>query len=88
MQTTVAQWEDEENNRRVAFSVGYTRRDGAIEIEDLTPKQVTFLCADSKQPVRTVGVWTNKGRALLARQLRTSGKLSEVEQQIETGLAV
>ena len=88
MQTTEAHWEDEENNRRVAFSVGYACRDGAIEIQDLTPKQVTFLCSKSRQPVRTINVWTEKGRALLERQLRGSGKITQVQQQVETALAV
>ena len=38
--------------------------------------------------LRTVGVWTEKGRELLAHQLRTSGHLTELERQIEVGLAV
>jgi hypothetical protein len=88
MQTIESHWEDEENNRRVAFSVGYTRQAGAVEIKDLTPKQVTFLCPESKNELRTISVWTEKGRELLAHQLRTSGHLTELERQIETGLAV
>jgi hypothetical protein len=88
MQTIESHWEDEENNRRVAFSVGYTRQAGSVEIKALTPKQVTFLCPDSKSELRSIGVWTDKGRDLLAHQLRTSGHLTELERQIETGLAV
>lgn len=88
MQTIESQWEDSENNRRVAYSVGFTREAGAVEIKALTPKQVTFLCPQSKNELRTIGVWTEKGREFLAHQLRTSGHLSELERQIETGLAV
>jgi len=88
MQTIESHWEDQENNRRVAYSVGYAREAGAVEIKALTPKQVTFLCPETKTPLRTVSVWTDKGRELLAHQLRTSGHLTELERQIETGLAV
>jgi hypothetical protein len=88
MQTIESHWEDEDNNRRVAFSVGYTRQTGAVEIKAVTPKHVTFICPQSKSELRTIGVWTEKGRELLAHQLRTSGHLTELERQIETGLAV
>ncbi|MCC6494585.1 MAG: hypothetical protein IT424_16360 [Pirellulales bacterium] len=88
MQTIESHWEDEENNRRVAYSARVIRESGAVEIQDLTPKQVTFLCPESKNEVRSIGVWTDKGRELLAHQLRTSGHLTDLERQIETGLAV
>lgn len=88
MKTMESHWEDEENNRRVAYSVGFTRDSSGVEIKALTPKQVTFLCPASKSELRTIGVWTEKGRELLAHQLRTSGHLTELERQIETTLAV
>ena len=88
MKTIESHWEDKNNNRRVAYSVGYTRDAGAVEIKALTPKQVTFLCPESNSELRTIGVWTEKGRELLTHQLRTSGHLTELERQIETTLAV
>lgn len=88
MQTIESHWEDAENHRRVAFSAKFTRTSGAVEIQGLTPKQVTFLCPESKGELRTIGVWTEKGRELLAHQLRTSGHLTELERKIETALAV
>lgn len=88
MNTMDNHWEDEENNRRVAYSVGYVRQANGVEITALTPKQVTFLCPQSKTELRSIGVWTERGRELLAHQLRTSGHLTELERQIETGLAV
>jgi hypothetical protein len=88
MKTIESHWEDEENNRRVAYSIGYTREAGAVQVKAVTPKQVTFLCPASKSELRTISVWTEKGRELLAHQLRTSGHLTEMERQIETGLAV
>lgn len=88
MKTIEKHWEDAENNRRVAYSVGFTKQAHGVEIKAVTPKEVTFLCPESKSPLRTIGVWTEKGRELLAHQLRTSGHLTELERQIETGLAV
>ncbi len=88
MQTIEANWEDEENNHQVAFSVAYTRKDNAVEIQALTPKQVTFLCPKTNDPIRTIGVWTDKGRELLTSQLHDSGHLSKLETEISASLAV
>jgi hypothetical protein len=86
--TIESHWHDAENNRRVAFSVAYARFGNSIAIKAVTPTHVTFTCPQSNADVRTVGVWTQKGRDLLAHQLRTSGHLTELERQIEVGLAV
>ncbi len=88
MTTIESHWEDAENNRRVAYSVHFARSGETVEIKAVTPKQVTFLCPETKSELRSVGVWTQKGRELLAHQLRTSGHLTELERQIEVGLAV
>ncbi len=88
MHTHEANWEDEENNRQVAFAVKYTRSENAIEIQSLTPKQVTFLCPQSNSPLRSIGVWTEKGRQLLAEQLHSSGRVAEIEKEIDAHLAV
>lgn len=88
MNTMESHWEDEENNRRVAYSVAYAKSGNTVEIKGLTPKQVAFVCPESKQVKRTIGVWTDKGRELLSHQLRTSGHLAELQEQIESGLAV
>lgn len=88
MQTIESHWDDALNNRRVAFSAHLKRSGDAVEIQAITPKQVTFLCPKSRSELRTIGVWTEKGREMLAHQLRTSGHLTELERKIETGLAV
>jgi len=88
MQTIEANWEDEENNRQVAFAVEYARKDGSVEIQAVTPKQVTFLCPKSNDPLRTIGVWTDTGRDLLTSQLHESGRMSELENEIQASLAV
>ena len=83
-----ANWEDEENNRHVAVDVEFTRKENSVEIKSLTPKQVTFLCPESNHPLRSVGVWTDKGRELLAKQLHAAGYLPQLEEEIEASLAV
>ncbi|MDZ4656495.1 MAG: hypothetical protein SH868_02835 [Bythopirellula sp.] len=88
MHTIETHWEDEENNRQVAFAVEFTRRNDAIEIQSLTPKQVTFLCKESNAPLRSIGVWTEKGRQLLANQFRASEQIAQVEKEIDATLAV
>ncbi len=88
MQKIEANWEDEENNRHVSVAVVYTRKDDTVEIQSLTPQQVTFLCPESNNPLRSIGVWTDKGRELLAKQLHAAGYLPQLEEEIEASLAV
>ncbi len=88
MQTVQANWEDDENNRQVEFSVAYTRQEDNLEIKSITPSKVTFFCPETKNPVRTINVWTDKGRELLKGQLHTSGNLDKIEEQVEASLAV
>lgn len=88
MQKIETNWEDEENNRHVSVAVEFTRNENTVEIKSLTPKQVTFLCPESRSPLRTVGVWTDKGRELLAKQLHAAGYLPKLEEEIEASLAV
>lgn len=83
-----ANWEDEANNRQVSLAVEFTRGNNSVEIKSLTPKQVTFLCPESSSPLRSVGVWTDKGRELLAKQLHAAGYLPQLEEEIEASLAV
>lgn len=88
MQQIETNWEDEENNRHVAVAVEFTRTDNTVEIHSLTPQQVTFLCPESNNPLRSIGVWTDKGRELLAKQLHAAGFLPQLEEEIEASLAV
>ena len=88
MNTVQAHWEDEENNRRVEFAVDAVRGDGGLEIRSLTPQRVTFVCPHTNDDLRSVGVWTETGRQLLVDQLHNSGSFNDLEQQIESGLAV
>ena len=81
-------WEDAENHRRVAYSVGVRRGQHGVALTGVVPTQVTFLCRQTKQPLRSISVRTDRGRQLLAHQLRTSGHLAELQEKIETGLAV
>ena len=84
MQMVEANWEDEENNRQVTVSVGYTRQGESIEIHAVTPKLVTFLCPQTKTPLRSIGVWTDKGRELLANRVCNV----QLTEKIEANLAV
>jgi len=88
MQKIETRWADETNNRHVSVDVEFTRTNNAVEITSVTPKQVTFLCPESNSPLRSVAVWTDKGRELLAKQLHAAGYLPQLEEEIEASLAV
>lgn len=88
MQTIQTNWEDEENNRHIEFSVAFTRQDDAVEVQSITPSKVTFFCPETKNPVRTIGVWTDKGREMLKGQLHSSGEMDKIEEKIDASLAV
>ena len=81
MGTYNATWEDEENNRLVQFSVNYTTENGSI-IASLTPTKITFLCQETKETIRSIGVYTEKGRALIAKQFEQSGKIEVTGPQL------
>ena len=88
MHTIETHWADATKNRQVSLAVKFTRTENAVQITSVTPKQVTFLCPESNSPLRTVGVWTDKGRELLAKQLHAAGALPQLEKEIEASLAV
>ena len=78
MNSTIAVWEDEENNRKVQYSVDYAIENGTIEIVTVTPRQVDFTC-DSKN---SVGVHTRKGKTLLAEKIIAAGHLNQIKNEI------
>ena len=78
-------WEDDETNRKVELFVNYSHSEGGITINEITPTKVTFLHPATKTAVRSIGVWTKTGRALLASQLRAAGILEVLEQEILSG---
>jgi hypothetical protein len=53
-----------------------------VEISDVTPTRVTFLCPQTKNPLRSIGVWTEGGRRVLARQAQAAGRLATLPQEI------
>lgn len=78
MQSTIAKWEDDENNRQVQYSVDYTIENGSIEIVNVTPRQVDFTC-ETKD---SVGVHTAKGKIHLASKIQASGHLDRIKSEI------
>lgn len=84
MPTCQANWEDEETNRRVSMRFAYHLADGHAAIEGVTPTRVSFL-DESRSIVREIGVWTEKGRQLLAREAEANGWTRAMIAKIEAG---
>ncbi|MCI0331776.1 MAG: hypothetical protein L0228_00955 [Planctomycetes bacterium] len=82
MKSFQATWEDEENNRHVELVVNHRLDAKRVEISDVTPTRVTFLCPTTKVPLRSIGVWTDGGRRVLARQIEAAGRLATLPQEI------
>ena len=80
--STLATWEDEANNRQIQFSVDYVIENGAIEIKTVTPEKVSFVCPETNTCYRTVGVWTQSGRNLLAGAFHDSGATEHLRNAI------
>ena len=78
MNSMIASWEDEENNRQVQFSVDYSIENNEIDIVNVTPRQVDFTCENTN----SIGVHTTKGRAHLAEKIQKSGRLAAVKNEI------
>ena len=88
MKTFQATWEDEEASRQVELVVKYQLDATRVDINDVTPTRVTFLCDKSRKPLRSVGVWTDGGRRMLARQIEAAGRLTTMPQEIAEGRLV
>src|SRR6516164_9708143 len=93
MKSYQATWEDSETSRQVELVVNYrlddTRAERArVEIGDVTPTRVTFMCSKTGQAKRSIGVWTESGRRLLAQQAATAGRLKSLAQEIAEGSLV
>jgi hypothetical protein len=88
MKSYQATWEDEENNRHVELVVGYQLDQATVDIANVTPRRITFLCPTHGTPLRSVGVWTEGGRRLLARQLDAAGRLATLPKEIAAGQLV
>ena len=78
MNTTITNWEDDENNRDIEFSVEYSVENDRIQIRSFTPQRVSFRCPQSGEVLRQIGVHTQTGRNLLTRQLQSQP--NQVEQ--------
>jgi hypothetical protein len=88
MKNCQATWEDEENNRQVELVVNYRHDATRVEINDVTPTRVNFLCPTSGNTTRSIGVWTDGGRRVLSRALQSSGRLNTLPQEIADGKLV
>jgi hypothetical protein len=82
MKSFQATWEDEENNRRVELVVNHRLDAKRVEIHDVTPTRVTFLCPTTRNPLRSIGVWTDGARRMLAEQVEAAGRLATLPQEI------
>ncbi len=82
MGSYIATLEDEENNRQIQFAVNYTANDGQVEIANVTPTQVSFLCPTTKTHQRSVRVHTDSGRNILAQYFHAKSDLERLALEI------
>ena len=82
MQTGQANWEDSETNRIVDLSVEYSACEDSIEVHEITPVRVTFLCPESRQPLRSIRVHGEMARSILVRQMRAHGYVEHLEVEL------
>ena len=88
MKSYQANWEDAEASRHVELVVNYKLDQARVELGDVTPTRVTFLCSQTGKVKRSIGVWTEGGRRLLARQAAAAGRLKTLAQEIAEGQLV
>jgi hypothetical protein len=88
MKSFQATCEDEETSRQVELVVNYQLDSSRVEINGVTPTRVTFLCPASKEPLRSVGVWTDGGRRMLVKQAIEAGQLQPLAREVAEGRKV
>ena len=82
--------EDENSNRNIQFSIGYKIENSEVKIANVTPTNVAFLCPESKEVTRTIGVHTEAGQRHLANQLINAERTAMIKNAIaeQAGLLV
>jgi hypothetical protein len=83
MKSTLCTWEDETCNRQVQFSIEYTNENGTVEIKNVAPRKVSFICPVSNSVTRTVGVHTARGMKMLASQFRKSSAFGKLVSAVD-----
>ena len=86
MSTFGTSWEDEENNRVVELSVAYRLDDNRLEILEITPTSVTFVQPLTSETIRSIGVWTEKGRKHIVARYEEKIGLDKLRAEIEESL--
>lgn len=86
MPNHVSNWEDEENNRIVQLSVDYDHADNCVEIHNITPLSILFLCATTRTPQRQISIWTEKGRQMLRDLHAEKVGMDSLKQCVESGM--
>ncbi len=82
MDTILANWHDESKGRNIQFSVSFAHDNGEVHIKDIVPNQVTIVCPETNTSLKTLAVYTAKGREILASQIRKSHRLVELKKEI------
>ena len=75
-------WEDEEKNRHVEFSVAYAIENDQVQVREITPQSVSFICEKAGRPIRSIKVHTATGRSLLSRQFANSAAFAQLKDEI------
>ena len=82
MNSTLATWEDDDNNRQIQFSVVYTTENGAVEIDSITPEKISFVCSETNTCNGSIGIWTETGRELVAQKIQASSAIEQLKTEI------
>jgi hypothetical protein len=82
MGTFLANWHDENKSRNIQFSVSFANDNGDVHIKEIVPNQVTIVCPETNTSLKTMTVYTAKGREILASQIRKSHRMVELKKEI------
>ncbi len=81
-------WEDEAKAREVEIFVDYSLVAGQVQVNAIRPAKVTIYSQETKQPERTLPVWTATGREMLSRAYLASREegvslASEIQAELD-----
>ena len=82
MNSMIATWEDEDNNRHIQFLVAYTIENNEVEIKSITPNKISFVCPDTNTVTRAIGVHTKTGQEFLESKIKEAGRMENVTLEI------
>lgn len=81
MHTCQTNLEDADNHRQIDLTVTYVAAGEKVELKQVTPTRITFLCPESRRPLRSIALHREMARSMLLAQI--DGHMEQLRLDVE-----